>query len=320
MKRIFLLALAVIFVLTGCNAQSAKESNNFENSESQSQHQKENEGNENLNKDELIVGIEKANKPFAYLNEEGELVGIDVDTMEAIADHQGLMIEFKPLVFTDLIPSLQNGEIDIAISGTSLTVSDKTKEQVDFTAPDVYLTTMNIKAAVQENSPINNIEDLKEGDVIVVKEGSIAADVAQLLSERFGAEVRLYDTEEEVLLDLKNGNAQMSFLNAFAVRAIMFENADYEIRLLADDSYKYTDEVMGTSGMTIPTQSIAVKKGDTQLLDQLNEGLRQGNKQGKNKIFKKIFDNYVMDISDMTPEELELLIKIDPYWADYIEE
>ncbi|MDP5275031.1 transporter substrate-binding domain-containing protein [Chengkuizengella axinellae] len=317
MKRIFLLTIALLFVLAGCSAELAEQNSNKESSETEttSQNQNENKNKENID-EVLIVGIEKANQPFAYLNEDSELVGIDVDFMKAIADNQGLSIEFKPLLFRDLIPSLQAGEIDIAISGTSLTVTDETKEQVDFTAEDVYLTTMNIRAMVQEEGSIKNIEELKEGDVIVAKQGSIAADVALLLSERFGAQVRLYDTEEEVILDIKNGNAHVSLVNGFAAQAILFDNTDYELRLLPDSTSEYTDEILGIGGMTIPTQSIAVEKGNTQLLDQLNEGLRQGNEKGKGDIFYQISNKYVVAIQNMTPEEWELLKKIDPSNTD----
>ena len=67
------------------------------------------------------VGTEPAFPPFESVGEGDELVGFDIDLMRAVAEKAGKTVEFQSLPFDGLIPALQGGSIDAAISGMTIT-------------------------------------------------------------------------------------------------------------------------------------------------------------------------------------------------------
>ncbi len=83
----------------------------------------------------LIVGTNPGFPPFAYMGGDNgnEVVGFDMDIIEAIAKDAGKKVEFKIMNFENLIPAIQNGEIDIAIN--AITITEQRKNLVDFSEP-----------------------------------------------------------------------------------------------------------------------------------------------------------------------------------------
>lgn len=77
----------------------------------------------------IRVGLSADYPPFESY-QKGELVGLDVDIAKAIGEALGLEVEFKEMAFSSLIPAVQAGHIDMAISG--LTKNDKRLKRVDF--------------------------------------------------------------------------------------------------------------------------------------------------------------------------------------------
>ena len=81
----------------------------------------------------LVVGTEPTFPPFDTTDDQGNIVGFDMDLIKAIGEDQGFDVEFRNLEFDGLIAALQSGTIDIAIAG--MDASDERKEQVDFSDP-----------------------------------------------------------------------------------------------------------------------------------------------------------------------------------------
>jgi polar amino acid transport system substrate-binding protein len=80
-------------------------------------------------KDTLIVGLSAEYPPFEY-QEQGKLMGFDIDVMNAIAKEMKVKIQIKDMAFNGLIPALQMGKIDIAIS--SITITPERSKNIDF--------------------------------------------------------------------------------------------------------------------------------------------------------------------------------------------
>lgn len=81
----------------------------------------------------LIPGTAPGFAPFEY-KEGGELVGFDIDLVEAVADEAGFeLAEWSELDFETLIPSLTRGDIDIIAAG--MTINDERAEQIAFSEP-----------------------------------------------------------------------------------------------------------------------------------------------------------------------------------------
>ena len=65
----------------------------------------------------LVVGTEPTFPPFDTTDDQGNIVGFDMDLIKAIGEDQGFDVEFRNLEFDGLIAALQSGTIDIAIAG-----------------------------------------------------------------------------------------------------------------------------------------------------------------------------------------------------------
>src|SRR3954463_1376042 len=82
---------------------------------------------------ELTVASSATYAPFAFENKDKQIVGFDIDIINAIAKQQGLKIKVLNTPFTGIFGALNNGDVDLVISG--VTINDKRKQSYDFTPP-----------------------------------------------------------------------------------------------------------------------------------------------------------------------------------------
>lgn len=78
----------------------------------------------------LIVGTDPTYPPNEFKDPAGQIIGFDVDLMNAIAATLGLTAEYRASLFDKIIPSVQGGNYNVGMS--SFTDSKKREEQVDF--------------------------------------------------------------------------------------------------------------------------------------------------------------------------------------------
>lgn len=78
----------------------------------------------------LIVGTDPSYPPNEFKDPAGQIIGFDVDLMNAIAATLGLTPEYRASLFDKIIPSVQGGNYNLGMS--SFTDSKKREEQVDF--------------------------------------------------------------------------------------------------------------------------------------------------------------------------------------------
>src|SRR6185295_18645225 len=116
--------------------------------------------------------------PFEFKDaQSGELIGLDIDLAKEIAARIGVPIVWKEMAFADLIPALQNGEMDMVIAGMYIT--DKRKELVDMSAG--YVDT-GLSFVTQAAASFSTVEELAE-KTVCVKTGSTGATYAQKLCD-----------------------------------------------------------------------------------------------------------------------------------------
>jgi len=66
-------------------------------------------------------------------NRQGEIVGFEIDIVQALADAMGLELRFDVRPFPELLPALERGETDLVISG--LTMTPERNARVAFAGP-----------------------------------------------------------------------------------------------------------------------------------------------------------------------------------------
>ncbi|MEM2691484.1 MAG: transporter substrate-binding domain-containing protein, partial [Candidatus Bathyarchaeia archaeon] len=81
----------------------------------------------------IRVGTEPGWPPYEFLDENGRIIGFEIELMEMIADELDLTVEWVNMHFDAIIPSVQAMDIDLGVSGFSVT--PERLEAVQFTMP-----------------------------------------------------------------------------------------------------------------------------------------------------------------------------------------
>lgn len=210
--------------------------------------------------------------PFEYLDPKTQkLVGYDIDLGQAIADKIGVPVEWKEMQFTALIPSIQNGQVDIGIA--AMYITDERKAAVDMS--DAYLATGMSLVKRSDDTSINSIDDL-DGKVVGVKAGATSEKAANALIEKgVKLEVKAYKDTTDYLSDLKLGRVDVAF-------------NDYMNQMGYNKQYPEANLTIVGEPFEKAGLGLAVTKGDTELLDLANEVIKELESNGEaDKLYEK---------------------------------
>ncbi len=148
------------------------------------------------------IVTDTAFKPFEYTDDSGELVGIDVDILKAIAEDQGFNYEIKPLGWDASIAACQAGQADGMIAGASITDERKSSGWI---FSDGYYDA-NQSMAVADGSDITGFDDLK-GKSVAVKTASMSADYAESLKDQYGFDITYFEDSPTMYQAVVGGQA-----------------------------------------------------------------------------------------------------------------
>lgn len=210
--------------------------------------------------------------PFEFRDtSSGELVGIDMDILRAIAKDQNFQVDIQSLGFQAALSAVTSGQADGVIAGMSIT--DERKKIFDFSEP--YFESGVQMAISAKDDTIKGYEDLK-GKTVVAKSGSEGLAEAQKLSSQYGFTVKALDQSATMYESVKNQSAVAVF----------------------DDYPVLTYGIAQGNGLKVVTEKIpggqygfAVQKGKNgELLAAFNDGLAKLKSSGE---YQKILDQYL---------------------------
>lgn len=208
--------------------------------------------------------------PFEF-RKDGELVGIDMDLIRAIAKTEGFNVEISSLGFNAALQALDSGQADGVIAGMSIT--DERKQVYDFSEP--YYDGSLTFAVRKDDDSVNDIKDLK-GKIVAVKTGTQSEIWAKKEASKYGFTVKSVDQSATIVEMVKSRQA------AAAVD-------DYPVIAYGISQ----DNGLKTIGKREPVGSygFAVDKGENQaLLAAFNEGLEKLKANGE---YDEIIARYV---------------------------
>lgn len=210
--------------------------------------------------DALIVGTEAGFAPYEYM--EGDtVVGVDMDIAKAIADSMGKELEIKNMDFDGALVAVQKGTIDFVAAGVS--VDEDRKKVMDFS--EEYVNSTEVIVVNKENPAVAaaSAEDLA-GKTIGVQQGNIADFWVGNNTE--AKEVKRYTKFAQAAEDLKNNKIDCIVMDQYPAEELVAANPELAILdgTLFEDKY-----------------AIAVKKGNTELLEKINAVIRELKENGK---------------------------------------
>ncbi len=206
----------------------------------------------------LKVVTEATFAPFEWTDEEsGEIVGFDPDMMAAIAEDQGLKLEWVNMEFDSLIPALESDQGDIICAGMNKLAGDRA-DKADF--GDTYFKS-RLMLLVAADSDLTGLDAVTPDMKLASQIGTTGGDmVKQMQEEGKIAEGIVLNQWTDCYLQLQNGEVQ---------GVIVDKPVGYEYLMEHSDIAKYVGEGFGE----MEEFAFAVKKGNTELLDKLNTGL-----------------------------------------------
>lgn len=211
----------------------------------------------------LIAGTEATYAPMEYIDESGEIVGIDIDVVNAIAEEIGAEVEFQNIGWDPLFPAVKNGEVDFAVS--SITITEDRQEEYDFTEP-YYIANQLI--LVPEDSDITSFADLEDKRV-AVQISTTGHEVVKGLLGETSEQIVAPENLPLAISEMINGNADAVVGDNAPVIEYMQSNPDVVLKTIEDDEFE--KEYYG----------LMVQKGNTELLELLNEGIQKIKESGK---------------------------------------
>lgn len=209
------------------------------------------------NKNEIIMVTEAGFAPYEYY-ENGEIVGVDVAIAKEIAKELGKKLVVKNIDFDSIVSELKSGKADFAAAGMSIT--EERKKQVDFT---IEYVTSNQVVVVKKDSSLNDITQL-DGKRIAVQLGTVGD---SYVTENYkNSEINRQKKFLVAAEAVKNNKADCIVMDQIPAQQLVSQNPELKILdgILFKDSY-----------------GMAVKKGNTELLDTMNTVLQRLIDEGK---------------------------------------
>jgi polar amino acid transport system substrate-binding protein len=182
----------------------------------------------------LRVGSDTTYPPFEMVDEDGQIVGFDVDVVDAICERINCVAEFVTTAWDGIFPALAAGEFDMVASGVSIT--EERDEIVDFSDP--YLVVGQSITTRVEDASLTEADFTAEGSSLTLG-AQLGTTNAQLGQELVGdRRLRLYDTFNAAVLALLNGDVDGVIIDDTAAEAFVQQYAGelvVEIRGLTSD-------------------------------------------------------------------------------------
>ncbi|NLK65605.1 MAG: amino acid ABC transporter substrate-binding protein [Tissierellia bacterium] len=213
--------------------------------------------------EELIMGLDDTFAPMGFRDEDGNLVGFDVDLADEVSKRIGVTIKFQPIDWSMKETELNAGNIDLIWNG--YTITPERQEKVAFTKP--YLENSQIIVTLAD-SDINTKADLAGKNVTVQAESSAldAINSEPEVAASFASLVE-FSTNNEAFSDLESGRS-----DALVVDEV---NARYYMKQVGEEKYKVLEEDFGDE-----EYGIGLRKEDTELLKKINDAMDEMKKDG----------------------------------------
>jgi arginine/ornithine transport system substrate-binding protein len=215
-----------------------------------------------LDRRELRVGVEPASPPFSARDEFGGFRGFNVDITRALCEQMRISCTLIGTNFGDAIPQLQNRVVDVVVA--SMTVTAERNQLVDFTEP--YFHSGN-RAIGPRGMPDDLSPQALRGKTIGVHRGTTHDSYA---TATYGvvATIRRYADRDELFIDLALGRLDLVISDGVASRAAFL---DTELGA----GFAFVGPELEAPQFFGEGEAIAVRKGDDELRQALNDALKQ---------------------------------------------
>ncbi len=242
MKKIISIALAALmcFSVASCGEQAAEGEKDY------------------------VIATDKGFSPFEFQDADGNIVGIDMDILAAIAEDQNFTYDLQYIGWDAAIAACQAGQANGMIAGASIT--DDRKESGWIFSDGYYDATQGM--AVSKDSTITKFEDLN-GLKVAVKNGTMSNQYAESIKDQYGFEVVTFPTSPDMYQAVLGGQVAACFDDTPILK--------YNIKI-GELDMKYID---GTENEPAQYGFAIFDAANQELVDKFNAGLENIKASGK---------------------------------------
>lgn len=212
-----------------------------------------------------IAGTEATFAPFEYMDDKGNIIGIDKEIIDAIAEEMGVEIEMQHVGWDPVFEGVKGGTLDLGASG--ITITPERAEQFDFTDPYYEATQLIV---VKGDSTIESLADL-EGQKISVQVNTTGHIAAKKAFGETSPNISPFENLPTAILETLNGGTAATIGDNAVVYEYIKNNPNQDLKIIEDEAFEKEE------------YGFMVKKGNKELLDILNEGLQKIKENGKLK-------------------------------------
>ena len=254
MKKFLAVLLAALMICVSFVACSSEKKSDDTNTDTDTQ--------------ETLTMVTNAEFPPYEYKEGDNVVGIDADVAQAIADKLGMKLEIVDTKFDAIIPGVQSGKYDMGMAG--MTVTPEREQSVAFS--DSYAKGIQ-SIIVKQGSDIKSVDDLSEKSKIGVQLGTTGDIYAK---DDFG---------DEAVQEFDKGADAVQALLAGKIDCVIIDNEPAKSFVAANDGL----EILSTS-YAEEEYAICFKKDNTELQTKVNNALKELIADGT---LQKIVNKYI---------------------------
>lgn len=211
------------------------------------------------------VATDATYAPMEYMDEKGNIVGLDMDIVDEIAKAAGFKVEYINYGWEPLFDAVKNGEVDFAVS--SITITDERKLTYDFTDPYFYANQLILAA---EGSTVKGVADLTDKK-IAVQIGTTGHEAMKDIVGATNPNILAYESMPLAITAMLNGDADVAVGDNSVVNGYIKSNPNVKVVTIDDPSFER--EYYG----------LMTKKGNDELTKLLNDAIKKIKQNGKLK-------------------------------------
>lgn len=196
--------------------------------------------------------------PFTYKASDGSWTGFEVELADAICARIDYECQITPTSWSGIIPALQSGKIDIIM--TSMSITEKRDEVIDFTDPYYYTRGAYVATKGMDLDPPGDLA----GKILGVQAATTHAAFARQELDDVVADTRIYEKQEQANRDLMAGRIDLVLADQIAMAEFVEreEASDYEIKGMAPKHPAFGEGI-----------GIGVREDDNELQQTLSDAI-----------------------------------------------
>lgn len=202
----------------------------------------------------VVVATDATWPPMEMVDANKQIVGFDIDFMNAVAKEAGFVVEFKNTAWDGIFAGVEADKYDAIIS--SVTITEERKKKYDFSLPYI-----------------------DAGQILVIPKSDKAARLADLAGKKVGAQIGTtgaFEVKKVKGAELKTyDEVGLAFedMAAGRISGVVCDEPTAIIYALQKKEYADKFKVVGRP-FTKEAYGIVVKKGNKELLDLINKGIK----------------------------------------------